>query len=281
MHFVIRALIAVILGSVLIIPTVTHASSPNAQLPTISLAMNGKSITVSGALQSGAVDIRSKTMGEQFASPLFVRLKPGVTPQQFFAFLRSPQSRDINHVSQVGSIVLDAGAPRGISDVQTVLRPGQYIAFDAAQQENRPPTTWPRTTFTVTRAAQPVALPTPRATIRIIDFAFRGPATLHNGEVVRVVNNGDVVHMADAFGVPSLETANRVVHLLQAGKDKKAQRLANNNFLALAGPVSHGAIQQLTLRAAPGYYVMACFMDTQDGREHARLGMARVIRIVG
>lgn len=30
----------------------------------------------------------------------------------------------------------------------------------------------------------------------------------------------------------------------------------------------------------PGYYVLSCFMDTQDGREHSELGMERVIHIV-
>ena len=38
-------------------------------------------------------------------------------------------------------------------------------------------------------------------------------------------------------------------------------------------------MQQQVLNAKPGYYVQACFMDTQDGREHTQLGMERVIRI--
>ena len=34
------------------------------------------------------------------------------------------------------------------------------------------------------------------------------------------------------------------------------------------------------LKAKPGYYVEACFMDTQDGREHTRLGMERLVKVV-
>jgi hypothetical protein len=30
----------------------------------------------------------------------------------------------------------------------------------------------------------------------------------------------------------------------------------------------------------PGVYVLACFMNTQDGRVHTQLGMERTIRIV-
>ena len=40
-------------------------------------------------------------------------------------------------------------------------------------------------------------------------------------------------------------------------------------------------MQQQTLHAKPGYYVEACFLDNQDGREHAGDGMERLIQIVG
>ena len=47
------------------------------------------------------------------------------------------------------------------------------------------------------------------------------------------------------------------------------------------GPASPGGMQQQVLNAKPGLYVEACFMDTQDRREHTRLGMTRLVRIVG
>jgi hypothetical protein len=68
--------------------------------------------------------------------------------------------------------------------------------------------------------------------------------------------------------------------LLRAGKDGKAMKLASRHFLSLAGPISPGGIQQAVLNAKPGYYVEACFMDTQDGREHTQLGMMRLIRVI-
>ncbi len=66
--------------------------------------------------------------------------------------------------------------------------------------------------------------------------------------------------------------------MLRAGKDNKAQKLATG-FVDLMDPASPGAMQQQVLDAKSGYYVQACFMDTQDGREHTTLGMERVIRI--
>ena len=43
---------------------------------------------------------------------------------------------------------------------------------------------------------------------------------------------------------------------------------------ALPGPSA------LPCAAPSGYYVEACFMDTQDGREHTQLGMERLVQIV-
>jgi hypothetical protein len=44
--------------------------------------------------------------------------------------------------------------------------------------------------------------------------------------------------------------------------------------------VSHGGMQQSVLNAPAGYYVEACFMNTQDGREHTQVGMERLVRVV-
>jgi hypothetical protein len=39
-------------------------------------------------------------------------------------------------------------------------------------------------------------------------------------------------------------------------------------------------MQQEVLNTKPGYYVEACFMDTQDHREHTQIGMLRVVKVV-
>jgi hypothetical protein len=70
----------------------------------------------------------------------------------------------------------------------------------------------------------------------------------------------------------------KIATLLLAGKDAQAQKLAVG-FTSFAGPLSPGAFQQLALNVHPGYWVLACFMNTQDGREHTQLGMERVIHI--
>jgi hypothetical protein len=253
-----------------------NAAAPASTLPTVTIAISPSSITVGGALQSGAVNIVSTATGVKEAGAILFLLKPGVSVAEVNAYLDSKGKKDINASSKYGSLVFDAEAETGQrSEVQTNLQPGQYIAL-AGQGEGPPKL---RTSFTVTTAKSPAALPAPQATIRTIEFGFRGPSTLHAGELVRFENEGFLVHMDVALQVKNMKAAKQVVKLLLAGKERQIGKLAVGGT-AFAGPVSPGAYQQETITAKPGVYVQACFMNSQDGREHTRLGMERIIKIV-
>jgi hypothetical protein len=78
---------------------------------------------------------------------------------------------------------------------------------------------------------------------------------------------------------PNLATANKIAAELKAGNDNGAQSLATG-FFGWDGALSHGQSFETVVTQQPGYWVQACFMDTQDGREHTTLGMERVIQIV-
>ena len=114
---------------------------------------------------------------------------------------------------------------------------------------------------------------------KAIEFGFKGPATLHTGQTIRTSNDGFLVHMLVGFRVKDKASGLKAVKLLRAGNDKSVNKLIRG-FFSWFGPVSHGAVQQFTLTEKPGWYVEACFMDTQDGREHTQLGMERLIHIV-
>ncbi len=265
--------VALSLGTASAAPVARHAK-PAAALPVITVTMNGKSIAVSGALQSGGVQVVSKVTGEQTGSPTFVRLDPGVTLAELFKHFKQI-SRDQNNLIGLGSIVLSADAPKGTSSVQVTLAPGQYVALDVSRQSGTPPLV----PFTVAKATSPAKLPAPAATVSSIEFAFRGPSVLREGQLVRFANRGFLIHMIVAARASSLANARKLAALLKAGQDGKAQHLADG-FATFDGGISHEAYQQLVVHAKPGYWVLACFMDTQDHREHTQLGMERVIKIV-
>jgi len=253
------------------------ASAQAAPLPTLTLALTKTTVTIGGTLQSGAENVAVTATGTKEAAAVLFQLKPGVTPAEVYAFLKTPKSKDLNNTGKYGSIVFDVEAiPGKTTEAQTVLQPGTYIALNG--EGEGAPTAY--TSFTITAAASPAVLPTPEATVRSIEFGFRGPTTLADGELVRFENEGFLVHMDVAAPVKSKSAAKKAVKDLLTGKEKGLEKLIAGAPVTFFGPASPGAYQQETITAKPGWYVQVCFMETQDGRSHSRLGMERIIKIV-
>lgn len=245
-------------------------------LPTLALTMTGKSITATSSVPAGAVNIVSTVSGEAMGSPTLVRLDPGVTFEQAFHAAIS-HGGDPNALDGLASIVANPMAPKGTSNAQTVLTPGTYVALDT-EADN--PSKWPHVDFTVTANSAPATLAKPNATVGTEEFRFTGPATLHNGQLVRYENDGYLYHMVIALPAKNKAAATALDAALLAGNQKKANKLVAGAPLQLMGSVGPAAMHQQVLKAKPGFYVLACFMNTQDGRVHTQLGMERVIRIV-
>ena len=248
---------------------VTGASAAST-LPTLNVAVSGKTgIAVSGSTVSGAVSIASTFSGKGQGGYGLVRLDQGVSFPEALGAVQSHHG-DPNALTPFGSLVVSADAP---GTVQTVLTPGNYVALNLTG--NGPSGA---AQFTITPSSSPASLPAAAATETSIEFGFKGPKVLHDGTMVRAENGGYLVHMDVLIGARNKRGANKIAALLKAGKDHEGQKLATSG-VDLMDPASPGAMQQEILNAKPGYYVQACFMDTQDGREHTQLGMERVIRI--
>jgi hypothetical protein len=258
------------------VASASGATNPSA-LPTLTLALNGRSVTVGGSEVSGAVNVRTTVTREQQGEPTLFHLSNGVSFAQFGRAIAIVNAHhgDLNYLDPYGSLVYNLPANKGTSAGQVVLAPGNYFALDTIS--SGPP---PHAAFTVTQSPAPARLPPAAATLGTIEFGFIGPRTLHDGEMVRFVNDGFLVHM-DAWGrVKNVANAKKAIALLKAGKDNKAGALFLGFSVQGAGPLSSGGIEQQVIHYRPGIYVQACFMDTQDGREHTRLGMERMIKIV-
>lgn len=251
-------------------------SAQASTLPTLTLTVTKSAITVGGTTQSGAVNVVTTGSGVKEASAILFRLNPGVTVAEVESVLKSGAGKDPNKATKYGTIVFDAEVTPGKkNEAQTELQPGQYVALSG--EGGGPKIKMP---FTVTTATSPAVLPTPQATIRSIEFGFRGPSVIHDGEIVRFENEGYLVHMDIAFPAKSQSAAKKIVKDLLTGKEKGIEKLVTGEPFGFAGPLSHEAFQQETITAKPGWYVQACFMETQDGRDHTRLGMERIIKIV-
>jgi hypothetical protein len=250
------------------------AAAKSTALPKLTVKANGSSLKVSGPEQSGAVDVHQIVSGESHANLILGRLDQGVTYAQVFKALPKI-AKDPNYVEVVGAILFSNGAPKGTSDVQTSLPPGRYIALDTTGKKT------PRAAeFTITKSSSPAKLPKAAATTNAIEFGFTGSATFKHGTLVRGTNQGWLVHMATFVGAKNKAAGLKLVAALKAGKpNKQLRKYLNGSFFSLFGPTSHGTVQQMVLNAKPGYYVEACFMNTQDGREHTQLGMERLVQV--
>ena len=254
----------------------TASATAAGSLPTLSLTMTGKTITAPTTIAAGAVDVESAVSGEAAGAPTLVRLDPGVTFQQAFGQVQSHHG-DPNALDGYGTIEFSTQADKGTSSAQTVLPAGDYVALDSAKNN---PAQWPIANFTVTANPTPAALPAAATKVDMEEFAFTGPSTWHDGKIIRFTNIGYLYHMVIAFPVKNKATAKAVTTLLEAGKDNKAGHLIAGEPFGFVQTVGPGAVQQQVLDAKPGIYVLACFMDTQDGREHSALGMVKTIKVV-
>jgi hypothetical protein len=259
--------------------TSAGAGGVDVSLPTLQVALSGAAgVSVSAtSVQSGAISVVSTFSGTlpkgDSPSVGIVRLNPGVTVQQAAGAVISHHG-DLNALTPYAAIVVSANAP---STVQTMLTPGSYVAINTSGNGPSPSFA----AFTVVAAPSPAVLPAASATETAVEFTFHGPTVLHNGTIVRAQNGGYLVHMIILIGVRNAAVGRTVMQLLRAGKDRQAQKLVGPHFASLLNPASPGAMQQQLLNTAPGYYIEACFMDTQDHREHTQLGMERLIQVTG
>jgi hypothetical protein len=247
-----------------------------ATLPTLSLTASSSGVTVSGSTQSGAVNVTAIASGKlKEASVVLLALKPGATVAEALAAVHQ-HHEDPNYANKFGSLVWDdEPTPGKGTEAQTVLSPGKYAVL-LIEGEGAPKA---HAEFEVTQAASPAALPPAEATESTIDFGFRGPTTLHDGELVRFENEGFLVHMNIAVPVKSRAAAKKFINAMVAGKERQAFKFVTGEPVGFFGPLSTGSFQQSTITAKPGVYVQVCFMQTQDGRDHTRLGMERIITI--
>jgi hypothetical protein len=262
----------VAVGALIIVGGASGASS---SLPTLKIALTGtKGISVSpSTVPSGAVNVVTTFSGKGHGGFGIVRLNNGVTLQQAIHAVQSHHG-DLNALTPYGALIVSADAP---GRLQTVLKPSDnYYALNVTGRGA--PAVAP---FKVHKSGSPAALPKASSKQKAIEFGFKGSRKLHQGSIVRAQNHGYLVHMIDLVGAKNKRAAHKLARGFRKGKSRKALRpYLNGRFIDLMNPASPGALQQFKLHAKRGYYVEACFMDTQDGREHTQLGMERVVRVV-
>ena len=169
-------------ASIVAVGITSVSSAASSGLPTLTLTLNGRSVAVSGALQSGAVNVVS-SVSVKHTEPVLIRLNPG---SPFLGLCpggcgnqRPPRRPELPRPVRLDRVRCQRrqGNHQRTDDPTARQLPGGR----SEQQQSRPPAHHVRDqpSAAARLASQP------GATISAIDFAFRGPSTLHDGELVR------------------------------------------------------------------------------------------------
>jgi hypothetical protein len=263
------SLVAVASAFVLMTASSVAASS----LPTLTLSVTKNAVTVGGAEVSGAVNVAMTVTGEASDQPSLILLKPGVTAAELGAAVsKFGKDTPLDAIDPYGTIEFDSQTvAKGKTLTQQALLPaGNYVAVNNGNGF---------TPLTIAASSSPATLPKPAATVKAIDFGFRGSNTLRDGQLLRVENDGYLIHMVVYAKLGSAADIKKVDKLLLAGKLNAAKKYVVAPPGQFAGPLSTGAMEQETITQSPGVYEILCLMNSEDGRDHYQLGMFRTIRI--
>ena len=135
-------------------------------------------------------------------------------------------------------------------------------------------TTQALATFT-TGADSGSTAPAPDARVRMVDYGFRGPATLPRNGRIRFVNDGTTFHFAIAFPLRPGVGARRANRAFRGTDQRAIGQVVGGPPVDALGLISQGSAQNNEVRfPRRGRYAMVCFFG-----EHNRLGMTRVYRV--
>jgi hypothetical protein len=256
-------------GAIMLVAILAAVAPAQAPVPTVGVTASGSAITLTpaGQLAAGPTRFQFTRSGRRDVEAFLVTLRAGVTVDQFRAALsRNPDAA-------LGLVFLEGGAslsgPTTSRAVTIDLRPGvTYHAVTFAGRANAV------TSFT-TGAASGARAPSPDATIRMVDYGFRGPSRLPRDGRIRVTNDGAAFHFALAFAVRQNVSARRVRRALRGGGDRAIERVVAGPPFEVQSLISPGTINDNEIRfARRGRYAFVCFFGA-----HNRLGMYRIFNV--
>ena len=241
---------------------------------TVEVTVGRTSMSVTGAegLPAGPTRLRfSIAEGAGERSFALFELKAGVTVEEVDD--AAPQIREPAAAHRYGRFVASGSEAGGELYTTTVsLRDGQYVLIDFTGRADV------RGNFRVGTEPSTARTPTPDARIRMGDYWFRGSDTLPRRGVIRIENDGDRIHHALLFKLRSGVSGRRVVRMLKRGQEPR--RVFDGGASVLTEIVSPLAVNDVDTTLRRGRHVLVCFVSNSErGKPHAELGMARTVRV--
>jgi hypothetical protein len=248
--------------------------------PTVTVALGKTAVTVTGAdaLKAGPTRFEFSVADGREQYGELLALKPGKTLEDLDKALpKGPAA-----VLQLGS--LEAGVTlMSKSDKRALtatLEPGVTYAVAQVTAEN--PRKWVYSAFTVGQETSTAVGPTPDATVRMVDYGFRGSKTLPRDGIVRFENRGNAPHFVVAFPLRKGADAKAAVRAIKRNQERRFERtMSGGPPSEPEGLVTRGAVNDVEVRFAKrGTYVLACFFSNgPKDKPHSARGMVRAVTV--
>jgi hypothetical protein len=143
------------------------------------------------------------------------------------------------------------------------------------------PAKWVFASFTVGPESSTAVAPKPDATVRMVDYGFKGSSKLPRKGVVRFENRGKAPHFVVAFPLRKSANPKAAARALRKNQEKRFERTIAGAPSEPQGLVTGGAVNDVEVRFAKrGAYVLACFFSNGPrDKPHSARGMVRAVTV--
>jgi hypothetical protein len=260
----------VLVATVAVLVASAAFATAQTSVPTVGVSAGPSAITLtpSGSIAPGPTRFRVTRTGRRDVDFTLVTLRAGVSVSALRATLARSQDAALGLVFVEADTSLSG--PVTTKSITVTLRANvTYVAVSGSGRR------FGLTTFTTTGTPNGAPRPAADATIRMVDYGFKGPGTLPRNGTIRVTNRGDAFHFALAFPLRPGASARRAGTALRTNDQKALGRLVAGPPVDVQGVISPGTTNDNPVRfARRGRVVLVCFFG-----EHNRLGMYRVFKV--
>ena len=247
--------------------------------PTVKVALSKTAVTLEGAeaLKAGPTRFEFSTADGKEQYGELLALPPGKTVDH----LREAIAKGPAAVLQLGS--LEVGVTLAGKDkkraVTATLKPG--VTYAMMQITADDPAKWVFTAFTVGAETSAAVAPEPDATVKLVDYGFKGSKRLPRKGVVRFEHRGKVPHFVVAMPLRKGADAKAAVRALIKNQEKRFERMAGGAPSEPQGLITGGAVNDVEVKFGKrGTYVLACFFSLgENEKPHSARGMARAVTV--
>lgn len=248
--------------------------------PEATFVRDADSLTGVEVLEAGYATITLINQAEQPYDLTLVRLRDGVTVEQFeeaAAAAQDGSGESLRAFTETAEIFggVAAVAPGGNGSVGLTLVEGRYVGFS----ENFEGGVSAQIRFDVS-GSNGAGAPDADLRVGMGEFTFDLDDEIPAGEQLwRVANDGEQPHHIAVFPIAPGTTLDDITASLSAPGEPS---FVTGPPALMSSALSGGRVNDLTVDLSPGTYAAICFIpDADSGMPHAALGMVDVFTVVG